>query len=91
RRALIARDHGCVVAGCDAPPQYTQAHHVTWWSRGGTTDIDNLALVCTVHHTAVHDGTIDLVMHNGRAHTVPPRWLDPTQRPRLNRVHDRPP
>ncbi|MQA82773.1 MAG: DUF222 domain-containing protein [Streptosporangiales bacterium] len=91
RRALVARDHGCVVFGCDAPPRYTEAHHVTWWSRGGTTDIDNMALVCTVHHTAIHDGTVDLVMSNGRPHTVPPRWLDPTQKPRLNRAHARPP
>ncbi|MQA81965.1 MAG: DUF222 domain-containing protein, partial [Streptosporangiales bacterium] len=91
RRALVARDGGCVVHGCDAPPQYTEAHHLTWWSRGGVTDVDNLALVCTAHHTAVHDGTVHLAMLNGRPHTVPPKWLDPTQTPRRNRAHDRPP
>ncbi|MQA82910.1 MAG: DUF222 domain-containing protein [Streptosporangiales bacterium] len=91
RKALVARDRGCVIFGCDAPPQYTEAHHLTWWSHGGRTDIDNTALVCTRHHTDIHAGRAELVMINSRAHTVPPAWLDPTQTPRRNRVFDRSP
>ncbi len=54
RRALWMRDQGCTYPGCTMPPQWCDAHHVAWWSRGGGTDIDNAALLCERHHTAVH-------------------------------------
>jgi len=41
RRAVIARDRGCV--GCGAPALACQVHHNTWWEHGGSTDLDNLA------------------------------------------------
>ncbi|MGH3266774.1 MAG: HNH endonuclease signature motif containing protein, partial [Trebonia sp.] len=50
RLALIARDLGCSFPGCDAPPQYCEAHHVTAWAEGGLTAIDNGALLCGPHH-----------------------------------------
>src|SRR5690606_36100395 len=56
RDALIARDRGCAAPGCDAPPAWTQAHHITHWANGGTTDPDNLVLLCGRHHRAVHTG-----------------------------------
>ncbi|WP_460433351.1 HNH endonuclease [Angustibacter speluncae] len=31
-----------------------EAHHVIWWSRGGPTTIENLALLCSRHHTKIH-------------------------------------
>ena len=34
RLALIARDKGCSMPGCDAPPWLCQAHHVTDYARG---------------------------------------------------------
>lgn len=52
RRALIARDRGCV--GCNAPPGWTEAHHIWHWADGGPTDLDNLALLCRSCHTGVH-------------------------------------
>ncbi|GAB4062676.1 hypothetical protein GCM10028777_03140 [Angustibacter speluncae] len=54
RAALAARDGGCVWPGCTAPPSLCEAHHVIWWSRGGPTTIDNLALLCSRHHTRIH-------------------------------------
>ena len=56
RRFLAARDGGCVIPGCHAPPGWTDAHHVDWWSTGGATDVTNLALVCGRHHADVHSG-----------------------------------
>jgi hypothetical protein len=53
-RALYLRDGGCTFPGCTVPAQWTIAHHHRWWSRGGTTDLDNLALLCERHHTHVH-------------------------------------
>ncbi|WP_197275096.1 HNH endonuclease signature motif containing protein [Luteipulveratus halotolerans] len=54
RRALWRRDGGCTYPGCTIPPQWCDAHHVIWWSRGGTTDVSNAALLCGRHHTLVH-------------------------------------
>ena len=56
RIALTARDRGCVMPGCPMPPSACQAHHITWWRNGGVTDIDNLALVCSHHHSLIHTG-----------------------------------
>ena len=54
RRAVWLRDQGCTFPGCTMPPQWCDAHHVDWWSRGGDTDVDNAALLCQRHHTLVH-------------------------------------
>lgn len=40
--------------GCTMPPQWCDAHHGDWWSRGGATDVANGALLCQRHHTRVH-------------------------------------
>jgi hypothetical protein len=56
RRALAVRDGGCVAAGCDRPATWTDAHHLVHWLAGGATSLDNLVLLCRVHHRAVHEG-----------------------------------
>jgi hypothetical protein len=56
RAALVVRDGGCAVAGCDRPPGWCEAHHLVHWLHGGPTDLANLALVCRAHHRAVHEG-----------------------------------
>lgn len=81
RRALAARDGGCVI--CGAPPDWCDAHHVVPWSHGGPSDLANYALLCPAHHTAVHAGTWDLVHDaRGRLLLIPPRAVDPARRPR---------
>ncbi|MGY1811292.1 DUF222 domain-containing protein [Blastococcus sp. SYSU D00820] len=56
RRAVEQRDGHCVFAGCDAPPEWCDVHHVVHWAHGGPTSCDNGALLCERHHTAVHEG-----------------------------------
>ncbi len=56
RRALDVRDRHCAFPGCRVDPSRTQAHHVQSWERGGPTDLDNLVLLCSRHHHAVHEG-----------------------------------
>ncbi|MDQ5875190.1 MAG: HNH endonuclease [Actinomycetota bacterium] len=53
-RQLRYRDAECRFPGCGAR-RFTQAHHIVWWKRGGTTDLSNLVLVCTFHHKLVHE------------------------------------
>jgi len=54
RRALAARDGGCVFPGCGAPASWTDAHHVIRFADGGLTDLSNLASLCRHHHGVVH-------------------------------------
>ena len=55
RQALAHRDGGCTFPGCDRPPGWCEAHHLTPDSEGGPTDLTNGALLCTRHHHHVHD------------------------------------
>lgn len=83
RLALIARDKGCSFPGCDTPPQWTQAHHVT----GGPTSIDNGTLLCGFHHRQHQKQGWTCRMINGIPHWIPPTWLDPTRTPIRNTMH----
>jgi hypothetical protein len=65
RRALIARDGGCRVPGCDRPPGWCEVHHAVPWVEGGPTAVDSELLFCDHHHDVVHrDGW--LVKFDGR-------------------------
>jgi hypothetical protein len=55
RRALQARDKGCVFPGC-THKRYLDGHHVQHWANGGATKLSNLVLLCRFHHRAVHEG-----------------------------------
>ena len=76
-KKLWLRDRECTYPGCSIPNTWCDAHHVTWWSRDGHTDIDNLALLCGRHHTIVHErnlnATFDPDEQGTRGHTSP-RW-----------------
>ncbi len=52
RAVLAVRDGGCV--RCAAPTVWCEAHHELEWLDGGTTDPDNLSLLCSRCHTEVH-------------------------------------
>ncbi len=55
-RAVRARDHDrCTFPGCNNK-RFLQCHHVEHWSIGGETSLENLMLLCTRHHTLVHEG-----------------------------------
>ena len=83
RRAVALRDRGCVAPGCDQPPSACHAHHMWWWIDGGPTDLANAALLCGFHHRMVHrQGWTMCLAPNGYPQLVPPRSIDPGQRPR---------
>jgi hypothetical protein len=73
RRALDARDKGCVFTGCSAPTHWCDAHHVLEWVLDdGPTSVDNGALLCELHHTKVHHGFRIERDPDGRWHTYRP-------------------
>jgi hypothetical protein len=82
--ALIARDQGCSFPGCTSPPEWTERHHVTPWREGGTTDLDNLCLLCDYHHDRIDTGGWRITMRDGLPWYTPPTWIDPDQNPRRN-------
>ncbi|MGY2082649.1 DUF222 domain-containing protein [Blastococcus sp. SYSU DS0539] len=43
RRAVEARDGGCVFTGCDAPAHWCDVHHLVHWIDGGETSLENLS------------------------------------------------
>ena len=64
RRAVIARDRCCRFPGCRQRPAACQAHHVKPRSKGGTTSLNNLILLCAFHHlTAIHRWGWHLTLH----------------------------
>ncbi|WP_423920845.1 DUF222 domain-containing protein [Candidatus Poriferisodalis sp.] len=70
RRALIARDGGCI--GCGAVPSDCEAHHIVPWRCGGATRVDNLVLVCWSCHDRIHDHNWQVVVRDGRYRLVVP-------------------
>ena len=53
-RAVIARDRHCTHPGCTAPPWACQIHHIVHYAHGGATRVDNLRLLCWIHHRQLH-------------------------------------
>jgi hypothetical protein len=85
RRAIEARDRGCTLPGCDRPPAWCDAHHAArHWADGGITAVHTLTLLCELHHTIVHRDGWTIVFIDGLPWFLPPRWIDPEQRPRLH-------
>jgi hypothetical protein len=73
RTVLNLRDGGCIIPGCDRPPGWCQAHHITHWADSGETSAENLALLCQKHHTELHLGRWTITVTDGvpRAAGVP--------------------
>lgn len=97
RIVLHAIDGGCSVPGCDQPPYNCQVHHLVEWSRGGTTDLDRLTLICDQNHAAA--GPTDAEWQGrrrfdeeslGQTLWYPPKTVDRARQPRTNRFHRRP-
>ncbi|WP_237563227.1 HNH endonuclease signature motif containing protein [Arthrobacter sp. H-02-3] len=84
RKALIARDLGCAFPGCTIPAPWCEAHHITYWSRGGTTGTENGALLCSHHHHLIHKEAWTIRLRTGVPWFIPPPHIDPGQKPRRN-------
>jgi hypothetical protein len=74
RRALEVRDQHCAAPGCRIDPARCEAHHVHEWERDGGTDLDNMVLLCTRHHHAVHEGRMDIRRRSEHPPGHPDHW-----------------
>ena len=72
RRALESRDRHCVFTGCGRPLNWCDGHHLVWWTKGGSTTLPNLALLCRPHHRMVHEDGWTLERNDGRFRAKPP-------------------
>ncbi|WP_336033780.1 HNH endonuclease signature motif containing protein [Geodermatophilus sp. FMUSA9-8] len=73
RRALVRRDGGCIRPGCpETRPERLHAHHLRRWSAGGSTDIDNMALLCDADHGLAHDLDLRMSRRGGELVAVTP-------------------
>jgi hypothetical protein len=70
-RALLGQVDGerCRFPGCTRV-RNLHAHHVVFWREGGPTDLRNLVLVCSRHHTLIHRDGYQLVLSPDRRLTV---------------------
>jgi hypothetical protein len=91
RRAILARDQGCRVEGCDAGPEQCDIHHLNPFEAGGGTDIANGVAKCRREHSKQHrdrfterlepDGTYTTTSPTGTVFTSRPPGHD--HQPRL--------
>ncbi|SFN16340.1 5-methylcytosine-specific restriction enzyme A [Pseudonocardia ammonioxydans] len=82
RRAITARDRGCAHPGCNRPPSWCEVHHIRPWEADGETSLGNCVMLCRVHHRLLHHSEWIVRIRDGLPEFVPPRWIDPMQRPR---------
>ncbi|TQL69992.1 uncharacterized protein DUF222 [Nocardioides albertanoniae] len=54
RKALRLQQKCCQAEGCDMPPEWCDAHHLTAWALGGRTDLKDGVLLCPHHHRLAH-------------------------------------
>ncbi|MFJ4226748.1 DUF222 domain-containing protein [Paenarthrobacter nicotinovorans] len=87
RKAITARDHGCAFPDCTIPAPWCEAHHITYWSHGGTTGTENGTLLCSHHHHLIHKEQWHINMKTGTPWFIPPPHIDPHQTPRRNHHH----
>jgi hypothetical protein len=80
RKAIGARDGGCVIPGCTVPAAWCEVHHVVEHARGGPTDTGNGVLLCWHHHRGLEKSGWEIRMVEGMPHVRPPRWIDPQRR-----------
>ncbi len=73
RRMLEAMHSTCAHPHCEVSFTACRIHHVTWWTKGGTTVLANLLPLCETHHHLVHEGGWSLDIDERRAVT----WLRP--------------
>ncbi|MEJ3403442.1 DUF222 domain-containing protein, partial [Rathayibacter sp. YIM 133350] len=77
RRALEARDGGCIIPGCPVPAHACEGHHVIRYSHDQRTRIENGVLLCWFHHRTIDTSGWLIRMINGTPWVKAPPGLGP--------------
>ncbi|WP_419817321.1 HNH endonuclease signature motif containing protein [Glaciibacter flavus] len=75
RRAIIARDGGCII--CGEAAWACEVHHHIGWARDRRTHVDNGVLLCWFHHRTIDTSGWRIRMVEGCPQIMPPPWLGP--------------
>ena len=81
RVALAIRDGGCRWPDCERPPAWSEAHHITPFSRGGVTNLADGILLCRRHHLLMHNNGWRIHRTTHEYWLTPPAILDPSRSP----------
>jgi hypothetical protein len=76
KRALLLRDRTCRFPGCDHR-LFLDSHHLRHWADGGETSLANTTLLCSAHHSYVHERGYRIIQDNSGDLT----FLDPRGEP----------
>ncbi|TFB95826.1 MULTISPECIES: HNH endonuclease signature motif containing protein [unclassified Cryobacterium] len=90
RRAITARDGGCIIPGCKAPAHWAEVHHVKPWAKDGPTTVDNGVLLCWFHHHTIDTSGWEIRMVKGSPQVRAPGLIDPQRLwrpPNRHRAH----
>ncbi len=96
RRAVLARQSNeCAAPGCRNT--HLEIHHISWWSTGGKTDLDNLVGLCSRCHHLVHRDLLVIAdqgnppsFTNGRGRPVASTFSSRVARRQITRHRPRP-
>lgn len=100
RRLVRWRAERCMAPGCTMPASRCEIDHTLAWSDGGETAADNLAPLCTGHHTVKHHGgwsvvqvpdsggVVEWTSPYGRRYLVEPERRVPVFRPDISSTGD---
>uniref|UniRef100_UPI003989CCA9 HNH endonuclease signature motif containing protein n=1 Tax=Paeniglutamicibacter sp. TaxID=1934391 RepID=UPI003989CCA9 len=87
RELILGLYGGCIFPGCTVPPELCEIDHDDLWESGGTTNVNQGRPMCSNHHHARHTGLIDVVRDtDGLFSVILPRFMDPEQKPRRNKI-----
>lgn len=77
----------CPVPGCRHAADNCEIHHITAWSHGGHTNMNNLSVLCRYHNRTNDDDP----NHNHRGRIInrngTPTWVSPYGKPAPNTTH----
>ncbi|MGW3963217.1 DUF222 domain-containing protein [Amycolatopsis sp. NPDC005003] len=82
RRSLFLRNRGCAVPGCLRPPR-----HIHHWADGGSTDLNDLALLCAHHDRLLSRSGGEARIADGLPESLPPVFTDRRGKPRRSNRH----
>ena len=80
RRAIAARDGGCIIPGCQIPASMTEIHHVIPDAQHGETHTDNGVCLCWWHHRTIDSSGWGIRMLRGCVQIMAPPWRETGKR-----------